>query len=123
MLPMDEIETTPILLHDATHVTFESIDLCPGDRAEIVLSPETALRCPVLFLSCTPNDSVITVEQIIHGRTAIFEKSPATLEQLRFGKTTDLTVTESEPIKVIVTNTGSIKSTISASLVANNSKE
>jgi hypothetical protein len=123
MQPQDEVDTVPIVLNDATHVTFESIELSPGDRAEIVLSPETALRCPILFLSCTPKEGVIAVEQIIHGRTAIFEKPPTTLDQLRFGKPTGLTVTESEPIKVIVTNTGSVKTTIGASLVANNSKE
>ena len=123
MLPQEDVDTVPIMLQDDSHVTFESIELSPGDRAEIVLSPETAFRCPVLFLSSSPKDSTITVEQVIHGRTAIFEKPPATLEQLRFGRPTGLTVTDSEPIKVIVTNTGSVKTTIGASLVANNPKE
>lgn len=121
MKDQNDIDTAPVLMKENTQVTFESIELPPGDRAELVLSPERALRCPILFLSSTNKDSTIVIEQIVHGRTAIFDRENITLEQLRFGKATGLTVTESEPIKIIVINTSPFKTTVGASLVTNES--
>ena len=115
----DEIDTAPVVMRDDTHVTFESIELSPGDRAELVLSPEKPVRSPVLFVSSTQKDSTVIVEQILHGRTAIFEREGLTLEKLRFGKKVDLTITAEEPIVVVVANPSPLKTTVGASLVTN----
>ena len=121
MKNQNDIDTAPVLMKENTQVTFESIDLPPGDKAELVLSPVRALRCPILFLSSTNKSSTIVVEQIFHGRSAIFEHENLTVEQLRFGKATGLTVTESEPIKIIVINASPFQTTVGASLVTNES--
>jgi len=119
MKNQDEIDTTPVVMKSDTRVTFESIELAPGDRAELVLSPERPLRNPILFMSSTVKNSVIVVEAILHGRTPIFDKEHITIEQLRFGRPTGLTITESEPIKIIVSNTSFVRTTVGASLVMN----
>lgn len=119
MKSQDEIDTAPVFFKDDSRVTFESIELSPGDRAELVLAPERPLRDPILFMSNTQKESTIAVEQILHGKTAIFEREKLTLDQLRYGKATGLTITENEPIKIIVINTSPFKTTVGASLVAN----
>ena len=119
MKNQDEIDTAPVVVKDDLRVTFESVELAPGDRAEIVLAPERPLLSPILFMSTTQKESTVTVEQIVHGYTAIFEGENLTLDQLRFGKPTRLTITESEPIKIVIVNTSPFKTTIGASLVAN----
>jgi hypothetical protein len=119
MKNQDEIDTAPVVMKDDTRVTFKSIELASGERAELVLSPERPLRCPILFMSSTKKDSTITVEQILHGRTVIFERENVTLDSLRFGKPTYLTITENEPIKIVVVNTSPFQTTIGASLVMN----
>ena len=119
MKNQDEIDTTPVVMKNDTRVTFESIELAPRDRAELVLSPERPLRSPILFMSSTVTNSVVVVEAILHGRTPIFDREHVTIEQLRFGRPTGLTITESEPIKIIVSNTSFVRTTVGASLVAN----
>jgi hypothetical protein len=119
MKNLDDIDTTPVVVKDDLHVTFESVDLAPGDRAEIVLSPERPLRSPILFMSNSEKGSTVTIEQIVHGRTTIFDREHLTIDQLRYGKPTGLTVTEDEPIKIIVVNVGSSRTTVGASLVIN----
>jgi hypothetical protein len=123
MKNQDEIDTTPVVMKNDTRVTFESIELGPGERAEIVLSPDRPLRCPILFMSTTVKHSVVVIEQVMHGRAQIFDKENVTIEQLRFGRPTGLTVTESEPIKIIVANTGTTKTTVGASLVMNEQQQ
>ena len=119
MKTQDDIDTAPVVVKDDLHVTFESVELAPGDRAEIVLAPERPLRCPILFMSNCEKTSTVTIEQIVHGCTAIFEREHVTIDQLRYGKPTHLTITEDEPIKVIVVNTSPLKTTVGASLVVN----
>ena len=119
MKNQDDIDTAPVVVRDDLRVTFESVELAPGDRTEIVLSPERPLRFPILFMSSSNKESTVTIEQVIHGRTAIWEREGVTLEQLRYGKATHLMVTESEPIKIIVINTSPCKTTVGASLVMN----
>jgi hypothetical protein len=119
MKNQDDIVTEPVVVKDDLNVTFESVELAPGDRAEIVLSPKQPLRCPTLFMSNTAKESTITIEQLYHGRTAIFANEHLTLEQLRFGKPTHITVTESEPIKIVIVNSSPLKTTVGASLVLN----
>lgn len=119
MKKQDEIDTAPVVVKDDLNVTFESVELAPGDRAQIILSPEKPLRFPILFMSNTQKESTVSIEQILHGRTAIYEEEHLTVEQLRYGKSTKLMVTESEPIKIVVINTSPLKTTVGASLVAN----
>ena len=119
MKNQDEIDTAPVVMRDDVKVTFESIELAPGERAELVLSPERPLRCPILFMSSTMKGSTITIEQIVHGHAAIFERENLSINQLRFGKATGLTITESEPIKIVIINTSPFKTTVGASLVMN----
>jgi hypothetical protein len=119
----DDIVTEPVVVKDDLNVTFESVELAPGDRAQLILSPERPLRFPILFMSNAQKESTVAVEQIMHGRTAIFENEHVTLEQLRFGIPTSLMVTESEPIKIVVVNTSPLKTTVGASLVVNEQAE
>lgn len=115
----DDIDTAPVIIRDDTKVTFESIELSPGDKAELILAPERPLRYPTLFMSNSVKESTIAIDQILHGRTAIFERENLTLDQLRYGKPTHLTITESEPIIIVVINTSPLRTTVGASLVTN----
>lgn len=128
----EDIDTAPVIMKDDTHVTFESIELAPGDRAEIVLAPRRPVVAPVLFVSSTQKDSSIVIEQIVHGdraesATQVFGgETPGShgsqtlsLDSLRFGRQLDLIVTENEPIKILVANSGRFKTTVGASLVTN----
>lgn len=115
----DEIDTAPVVMKDDTHVTFESIELLPGDRAELVLAPSRPVCRPVLFVSSTQKDSAVVIEQISHGRSAIFEGENLNIENMRFGKQTEFIVTPSEPIIVLVSNPSPLKTTVGASLVTN----
>jgi hypothetical protein len=119
MKNQDDIDTAPVVMRGDTRVVFESIDLAPGDRAELVLSPDRPLLNPILFMSSTVKASVVVVEAILHGHMPIFDKEHVTIDQLRFGKATGLTITESEPIKIVVVNTSSARTTVGASLVMN----
>lgn len=123
MKNQDEIDTAPVVARDDTRVTFESIDLAPGDKAELVLAPDRPIRNPILFMSNTVKESSVVVEQILHGRTAIFEREHLTIDQLRFGKPTYLMVTESEPIVIVVINNSPLRTTVGASLVTNQQTE
>jgi hypothetical protein len=123
MKNQDEVDTAPVLFKDDTRVTFESIELSPGERAELVLIPDRPLRNPILFMSSTQKESDVAIEQVLHGHTAIFVREKLTLDQLRFGKAAGLTVTENEPIKIIVVNVGPFKTTVGASLVANTTSQ
>jgi hypothetical protein len=155
----EDIDTAPVIMKDDTHVTFESIELAPGDRAEIVLAPRRPVVAPVLFVSSTQKDSSIVIEQIVHGdraesATQVFGgetlgsqipgsqtlgsqtlgsqtlgsqtlgsqtlgSQTLSLDSLRFGRQLDLIVTENEPIKILVANSGRFKTTVGASLVTN----
>jgi len=115
----DDIDTAPVILRDDTNVTFESIELAPGDRAEIVLSPKRPVANAVLFVSSTQRDSAVVIEQVLHGGIAIFGEDRLTIEQLKYGKKIDFIVTESEPLAVVVSNPSPLKTTVGASLVTN----
>lgn len=118
MKTLDEIDTTPTILKDETSVTFESIDLNPGERAEIVLAPMTAVRDSRLFMSNSNKDSTVNIEQVLHGRAAIFLRETMLFESFRYGRKIPMTVSDSEPLKILVVNTSPLRTTVSASLAS-----
>jgi hypothetical protein len=119
MKSQDDIDTAPIIVKGDANVEFESIDLGPGERAEIILAPERAMRSPALFMSNSDRECKVTIEQIIHGRSPIFTRGYQEIDSFRFGQPTNLTITTSEPIKIIVVNAGERKTVVGASLVTN----
>jgi hypothetical protein len=118
MKTLDEIDTTPTILKDETSVTFESIDLNPGDRAELVLCPMKAVRNSRLFMSSSNKDSTVNVEQVFHGRSAIFTQETLRFDSFRYGRKIPMTVSNSEPLKIIVINSSPLRTTVSASLAS-----
>jgi len=122
MQNLDDVETTPTILKDETSVTFESIDLNPGERVEIVLAPMKAVRDSRLFMSNSNKDSVVNVEQVFHGRVAIFPRETMLFESFRYGRKVSMTVSDSEPLKIVVVNTSPLRTTVSASLASSEEK-
>ena len=106
-----------------TKVEFESIDLAPGERAEIVLAPKRPIRSPMLFMSSTVKNNQVLVEEITHSRVPILVSRDQYLDSFRFGHKVDLLVTESEPIKIVLVNNGATRTLVGASLIANEQKE
>jgi hypothetical protein len=118
----DDIDTAPIILKDNPRVTHESIDLSPSERAEIVLSPHRAIRSPTLFMLNEGRQSQVIIEQVMHGRALIIQRDRQ-IEDFKFGHKLDVVVTDSEPIKIVLINVGSVKTTVGASLVTANEQK
>jgi len=123
MKNQDEIDTNPIVMKDDTKVEFESIDLAPGERAEIILAPKRPLRSPTLFMSSTVKDNQVVVEEVTHSRVPILVSRDQQLDSFRFGHKVDLLITESEPIKIVLVNCGATRTLVGASLIANDQKQ
>lgn len=98
-----------------TDVTSESIEIEPNERVEIVLVPNRAMRSPILSMSSSCRDSKVLVEQIVHGRVPIFREDRE-VENFRRGRLADITVTASEPIKIVIVNTSDKRTIVGASL-------
>lgn len=112
----DDIDTGPTLIRRATDITSDSIEIEPGERAEIVLCPERAMRSPILLMSSSYRNNQVVIEAVLHGRAPILREDRE-VESFRLGRLTDLTVTASEPIKIIIANTSDKGTIVSASLV------
>jgi hypothetical protein len=123
MKNQDEIDTNPIVMKDSTKVEFESIDLAPGERAEIILAPKRPLRCPVLFMSSTVKNNQVVVEEVTHSRVPILVSRDQQLDSFRFGQKIDLLITESEPVKIVLVNNGTTRTLVGASLIANEQEQ
>lgn len=113
----DEIDTAPVIMSDKTSVVFESLDLGPGERGEIVLVPDGPLRCPTLYVADQEKNGRIVIETIFHGQAAIGRLGQCQADMYRFGRRLDVMVTKSEPIKIVIINNGQKTATIGASLV------
>jgi len=100
--------------NDST-VVFESLELGPNERGEIVLAPSEPLRNPTLFASVRGGEG--QVEEIIHGRGSLCS-GPWGIETFKLGRPLPVTVTAEEPIKIIICNHGQESATFGASLVA-----
>ena len=111
----DLIDTAPVIMDGKTTVIFKSLELKINERREIVLSPDKALRCPTLFMS--DRGSEILIEAVFHGRTEMRRLGKLPIIAFRFGRQLDVTVTEDEPIKIVITNNGPEPTSIGASLV------
>lgn len=111
----DDIDTEPVLSRVGSIVEFESIGIGPGERGEIVLSPEILMRTPTLFASIRGADCY--VEEIVHGHNSVCA-GQWPIEAFRFGKPLPIDVAKGETIKVIVANHGSEPAVVGASLVA-----
>ena len=70
----DDEDTDPTLIRRATDITSESIEIEPGERAEIVLCPDRAMRSPILLMSSSYRNSRVIVEEVTHGRVPIFRE-------------------------------------------------
>jgi hypothetical protein len=109
------IDTAPVIMDGKTTVIFESLELKINERGEIVLSPDKALRCPTLFMS--DQGSEILIESVFHGSTEMSRLGRLPIIAFRFGLQLDVTVTEDEPIKIVIINNGPEPTSIGASLV------
>lgn len=118
MKNLDEIDTTPTILKDETSVTFECIDLNPGERGEIILAPLKAVRDSRLFVSSSNRESTVNVEHVFHGRVPIFLRENMMFESFRYGRKIPMTVSDSEPLKIVIANTSPFKTTVNASLAS-----
>lgn len=115
----DDVDTAKVLVKNMPFVTFESIVLSPGERGQILLIPDRPVRKPKLFMSNEDASGKIVVEQVFHGRVAITGENNQEAESYRYGRPLDVTVTESEPLKIVVVNCGANRTTVGASLVMN----
>jgi hypothetical protein len=114
----DEIDTAPVIIKDNPRVTHESIDISPNERAEIILAPARAVRRPTLYMSNEFKSCQVIVEQITHGRSPIVSRENQEIDYFRFGMKLDVTVTDSEPVKIVIVNVGNRRTSIGAYLVA-----
>ncbi len=116
MRSQDDIDTAPVIFRDGTRVAFQSIDAEPGERVELVIEPVAEMRDPILFVSLDPRDDQVVVEGIACGPiTIVAQESSA--ENYRFGRRLDATVSQIEPIKILLSNRGRHCVKIGASLV------
>jgi len=113
----DLIDTAPVIMSDKTNVIFESLDLEPGERGEIVLQPNNPLRRPTLYMADQNKKGQIVVEAIFHGQTAIARLGQCRADMYRFGRRLDVMVTKDEPIKIVIINNSLKAASIGASLV------
>ena len=113
----DQIDTAPVILTEKTNVVFESLDLEPGERGEIVLSPDKPLRSPALFMADRNKEGTIVIEAIFHGQTAIARLGQCPVEKYRFGQKLDVVVTRDAPIKIVIINNSRKPANVGASLV------
>ena len=120
MNPDDE-KTAPVIMSDKTYVVFESVVLGPGERGEIVLSPDRPMRDPCIFMSERDCEGVV-VEEVVVGRTVVAKDGRWPVELFRNGHQLDGVVTREEPLKVVVVNAGTAKITVGASLVDSKEK-
>ena len=113
----DQIDTAPVIMTDMTTVVFESLELGPGERGEIVLLPNKPLRFPTLFVADKVKRGLIIIEAIFHGQAAIARLGQCQADMYRFGRKLDVMVTKDEPIKIVVINNSQKPANIGASLV------
>ena len=113
----DQIDTAPVIMTDKTSVVFESLELGPNERGEIVLAPARPLRRPALYMADRDKGGQIVVEAVFHGRTAIARLGQCQADMYRFGRRLDVVVTRDEPIKIVIINNGLTPANMGASLV------
>ena len=113
----DRIDTAPVIMTDKTSVVFESLDLDPGERGEIVLQPDKPLYCPTLFVADRNKKGQVVIEAIFHGQTAIARLGQCPVEKYRFGQKLDVVVTRDAPIKIVIINNSRKPANVGASLV------
>jgi hypothetical protein len=113
----DEVDTSPIVFRDGARAELGSTTIPPGESAEIVLSPEDAMREPILFISVSPRDGAVEVaiatcggKSLIAGRVSI--------ETLKFGHPTETNVSRVSPVEIVFVNNDLRPVRVSASLVA-----
>jgi hypothetical protein len=118
-------EVTPeVVRRSGTRAEYQDADVGPGERAEVVVDPSTPLRDPVLFLATDPGHAgpKIEVEAIYHGQVAVV-CGRDTADQYRNGIKLHLTVTRTEPIRVVVSSDCQVPTRVGVSLVVDGEDE
>ncbi|HVN30865.1 MAG TPA: hypothetical protein VMT45_02665 [Thermoanaerobaculaceae bacterium] len=98
-------DTPEVVTKDGTRAEYQDADVEPGERAEIVVEPASPMRDPTLYLSTDPRDAAIRVEveTVYHGQVAVLS-SHDTADRFRHGMRLHLTVTRTEPVRVVVSS-------------------
>jgi hypothetical protein len=117
----DVLRTAPVIMSDKTYVVFESVVLGPGERGEIVLVPDRPMRDPCVFMSERECEGVV-VEEVVMGQTVVAKDGRWPVEVFRNGHKLDGVVTSESPLKVVVANEGSSRTSVGASLVDSKEK-
>ena len=113
----DRIDTEPVIMTGRTAVVFESLDLEPGERGEIVLAPDRPFSRPTLFMADRDRKGRIVIEAIFHGKTAIGRLGQCQADMYRFGRRLDVVASRDEPVKIVIINNNTQPANMGASLV------
>lgn len=98
-------DTPRVVPKDGTRAEYQDADVEPGERAEIVVEPASPMRDPTLYLSTDPEHAAIRVEveTVYHGQVAVLTGRD-TADRYRGGIKLHLTVTRTEPVRVLVSS-------------------
>jgi hypothetical protein len=112
----DDVDTAKVVLRENTRVEFQSTLVPPGQRAQVVIVPESTMESPVLFMSQDPNTADVSVEQIVVGHFVVLV-SPGKVADFKFGRPLLETVTPEEPLRVVFRHSHPATVKVGASLV------
>jgi hypothetical protein len=113
----DDIDTVPVLPKEGDLAAHLMVEIKPGDRVEIEISPRRPMRAPMLLISVKPRAAAVMVEQVACGNIVIID-TPNKTDYYKFGQQLGSLVTREDPIRILLANHGTEAAKIRASLVA-----
>ena len=117
MKSQDDIDTVPVLPKEGDLAAHQVVELDPGARQEVEVSPRRPMRYPMLLVLVKPRSAVVVVEQVACGNIVVDDaERPA--DYYKFGQQLGSFVTRENPIRVLLNNKGQTGAKVRVSLIA-----
>ena len=117
MKSQDDIDTVPVLPKEGDLATHQQVELEPGSRMEVEVSPRLPMRAPMLLVAVRTRAAEVSVEQVACGNIVIVDETrPASY--YKFGQQLGSLVTRDDPIRVLLRCGEGTSARVRVSLVA-----
>jgi hypothetical protein len=115
----DDIDTAKVVIKENTRVEFQSVNVAPNARVELLIDVSVPMEGAMLYMSLDVIGADVVVEQMAVGQFVVVA-GPVAASEWRYGLVFRETVRPSEPLRILVVNRDSCEIKVGASLVTTN---
>jgi hypothetical protein len=118
----NDIDSEGKYTNESIKIVLESIEVAPGECAQLVLVPDVPMKTARLYMS--PRNTNVQIEGLYWDNINLVPgQQPVQLDFFRFGLTMEVDVTPEKPIKIVFSNNDTNSVTVGASLVSAEGQE